>query len=78
MQGQISESNTQEISDIEKIESKFDSDKKTKYSELDEIIRLQDLKNDNEVEINIIKGEITTLTNIYTQDLSDLDQQQKR
>ena len=77
LQTQISESNTQEISDIEKTESKFDIDKKAKYAELDEIIRLQDLKNDNEAEINIIKGEITALTNTYTKDLSDLDQNRR-
>jgi len=77
LQVQISESNAQEILDIEKIESKFDIDKNAKYADIDEVIRLQDLKNDNELEINIIKSQITELTNIYTQDLKDLDQNRR-
>ena len=62
---------------IKAVEDKFSSDKKIKYKEIDEIIRLQDLKNDNEDEINIIKAQITALTNIYTQDLTDLDQNRR-
>ena len=77
LQKQISDSNAQEILDIEKVEDKFDDDKKAKYAEIDEVIRLQDLKNDNEDEINSIKAQIANLTNTYTQDLKDLEENRR-